>query len=230
MLVEEGLCESIEICFLIVGHTHASIDQYFSIISRAIRKAKFIGSVEALLELIKIAHLKSWKQPAIVREIKVYYNIIEAFSPYVNSDIHYYSVPHNFLITKSFGGLAITQYKLFSFNRYWLPPPPDDIDGIDSFEKAIVKSISIPQRLGVVNGFDDVLAEFNVHNNSSSGITSSSHKSVMEQVFEDNTSITDLENLILFKKMVPFLQNVCVESVFQQELRMEKESKGIQCE
>jgi hypothetical protein len=37
---------------LIVGHTHASIDQYFSVLAREIYKSNFIGSpifLEALL-------------------------------------------------------------------------------------------------------------------------------------------------------------------------------------
>jgi len=44
LLIEGYNFDEIEIAFLIVGHTHASIDHYFSVISRAIKKATFIGT------------------------------------------------------------------------------------------------------------------------------------------------------------------------------------------
>ena len=40
--METGLLDEIYINFLIVGHTHISIDQYFSVLSRAINRAEFI--------------------------------------------------------------------------------------------------------------------------------------------------------------------------------------------
>lgn len=52
LLVQEKYFTKVEIFFLIVGHTHASIDQYFSVLSREILKTNFIGSplsLEALL-------------------------------------------------------------------------------------------------------------------------------------------------------------------------------------
>ena len=42
LLVETGLLDEIYVNFLIVGHTHISIDQYFSVLSRAINRAEFI--------------------------------------------------------------------------------------------------------------------------------------------------------------------------------------------
>ena len=44
--------------FLIVGHTHASIDQYFSVIAKAIRNSHFIGTPVALMELIRRCNLQ----------------------------------------------------------------------------------------------------------------------------------------------------------------------------
>ena len=35
-LVENGYFDVLEVNFLIVGHTHSSIDQYFSVLSKAI--------------------------------------------------------------------------------------------------------------------------------------------------------------------------------------------------
>ena len=37
VLIELGYFEGIDINFLIVGHTHSSIDQYFSVLSKSIK-------------------------------------------------------------------------------------------------------------------------------------------------------------------------------------------------
>jgi hypothetical protein len=42
-LVELGYFDAIDTNLLIVGHTHSSIDQYFSVLSKAIKSAEFIG-------------------------------------------------------------------------------------------------------------------------------------------------------------------------------------------
>ena len=62
LLIELFAFDEVEIAFLIVGHTHASIDQYFSVIAKAIRRTHFIGTPVALLELIRRCHNASWHQ------------------------------------------------------------------------------------------------------------------------------------------------------------------------
>lgn len=52
MFVQEKVFKKVELFFLIVGHTHASIDQYFSVLSRLILKTNFIGSPLALENLL----------------------------------------------------------------------------------------------------------------------------------------------------------------------------------
>jgi hypothetical protein len=80
VLIESWSFDEIEIAFLIVGHTHASIDQYFSVISKAKKKTVFIGTPMAFLELIRRCHDASWQQ----RAIKVYYDMKSFFAPYIN--------------------------------------------------------------------------------------------------------------------------------------------------
>ena len=84
MLIELYIFDEVEISFLIVGHTHSSIDQYFSVISKSIRKAKFIGSPLALMNLVRETHYLTWTTDPIVREISVYYDMIKFFEPYRN--------------------------------------------------------------------------------------------------------------------------------------------------
>ena len=51
LLVELDYFDKITMAFLIVGHTHASIDQYFSCLRKRIRRATFIASPPALHHL-----------------------------------------------------------------------------------------------------------------------------------------------------------------------------------
>lgn len=44
LLVEEGHFTQICVNFLIVGHTHSSIDQFFSVLSRKIKAQRFVGT------------------------------------------------------------------------------------------------------------------------------------------------------------------------------------------
>ena len=40
-LIERGYYDEIEVFFLIVGHTHNKLDQWFSVLSKAIKGAHF---------------------------------------------------------------------------------------------------------------------------------------------------------------------------------------------
>jgi hypothetical protein len=53
MLVKQELLDEIEVHFLIVGHTHTTIDQYFGVISKLIRRTSFIGTPLALEHLLR---------------------------------------------------------------------------------------------------------------------------------------------------------------------------------
>jgi len=89
LLVETFAFNTIYISFLIVGHTHSSIDQYFGVLTGAIKNTQYIASPLSLLELLKIAHNneKIDRRPAIARQIIVYYNFKEAITPYLNKQI-----------------------------------------------------------------------------------------------------------------------------------------------
>jgi hypothetical protein len=41
--VQSGVFDELQMSFLIVGHTHCPLDQYFSVLSKAIDDALFIG-------------------------------------------------------------------------------------------------------------------------------------------------------------------------------------------
>jgi hypothetical protein len=110
LLVEEDYFKKIEVFFLIVGHTHASIDQYFSVLARDIYKSEFIGSPLALAALLareKFPHNfsgNSWSgerdykvKPLLVRKIQVVYDMKSELHPHINHNIYYYPVPHRYI-------------------------------------------------------------------------------------------------------------------------------------
>lgn len=128
--------KKIEVFFLIVGHTHASIDQYFSRLARAIFKQLFIGSplsVEYLLTNIESKCSlsgRAWElggeiaqKPLLVRKISVVYDMKSVMDPLINSTLKYYPLPHQFLFEK-WNGISTMQYKMFSTHSEFLPRRP----------------------------------------------------------------------------------------------------------
>ena len=122
-LVELGYFDAIDINFLIVGHTHTRIDQYFRVLSKAIKSAEFIGSPISLQALCSHAH-KDRARPSVNRQLDVCYNIVDALKPYINKKIKFFQVPHCFSFRRR-GNKCIMFYKLFSSHDKWLPVEPD---------------------------------------------------------------------------------------------------------
>ena len=140
LLVQEGHFTKIEVFFLIVGHTHASIDQYFSVISRQIYWCNFLGSPLALEQLLsrESFDMFSWSRaktkvsvkakPLLVRKISVVYNMNQALAPLINNTIKYYPIPHRFVFEMYYGVCAM-QYSMFSTHKVLLPVRPAHISG-----------------------------------------------------------------------------------------------------
>jgi len=77
-----------QINFLVVGHTHCPLDQYFSVLSKAILKAIFIASPEALMELFDTAHKieVADQRPVINRIIYAVWDWVQMYAPFINSE------------------------------------------------------------------------------------------------------------------------------------------------
>ena len=112
-LIEECYFDKIEVFYLIVGHTHNILDQWFSVLSKAIRAADFIGSVLALHALYKIAHdeTEKGKRPSDCYQLTTYRDYRSYYNPVRNESIHNYLLPHRtkFELDKLFG-TAYYQY------------------------------------------------------------------------------------------------------------------------
>jgi hypothetical protein len=122
-LVEKFFFEEIHCNFLVVGHTHCSVDQYFGVCTKIINRQRWIGSPLSFQNLLLTAHQDPKRHPTVNRQIYVIYDFRAYFKPIINK-ITWCQVPHCFKFTR-YLGKAIMQYKLFSPNMIWLPEAPD---------------------------------------------------------------------------------------------------------
>ena len=88
--------------FLMVGHTHEDIDQFFSVISTWLKKIETIcPDPLSLGNAIKAAFENSKKLRSQTPEV-FHVRALENFdydtfyAPYLNKTLHYYSKPHQF--------------------------------------------------------------------------------------------------------------------------------------
>lgn len=121
-LVEKVIFDEIHCNFLVVGHTHCSVDQYFGVCTKIIINQRWIGSPLSFQNLLKTAHSDVTRRPTVNRQIYVIYDFRNYFKPIINK-IGWCQVPHCFKFTR-YLGKAIMQYKMFSPNQFWLPEKP----------------------------------------------------------------------------------------------------------
>ena len=130
-LIEVGTVQEVNINFLIVGHTHSNLDQYFSVYSKKIKRSDFIGSVPALHELYKTAHSGKYEylrpRPHEHEQLRFVHDWVGYFAPIINTKLKWYKVPHRFKI-RAVHGRAICQYSVFTpmdrSEPKWLPFQP----------------------------------------------------------------------------------------------------------
>lgn len=84
MLVESRKFDEVYMNYLIVGHTHSSIDQFFSTLSKVIKNADFIASPLALEALLKEA---AKGRIGVLKQISVQYDFPLTIAPFLNQDI-----------------------------------------------------------------------------------------------------------------------------------------------
>ena len=136
LLVELGYFEKITVGFLIVGHTHASIDQYFSCLRKLIRRASFIASPLALQHLFSLdncasesakSRLRSQYRPPL-RQVQIPFvrDYTTALAPYKSKLIKHFGIPYQWQFFMHLGK-CICQYMQFSTSPEWLPPIADYI-------------------------------------------------------------------------------------------------------
>ena len=71
VLVEMQVLSQVEIHFLIVGHTHTTIDQYFSALNSGIDQTCFVGTPLAMRYLLEHVHGIQSRRPVVAVAIEV---------------------------------------------------------------------------------------------------------------------------------------------------------------
>ena len=131
--MEKRYFDEIQVNFLIVGHTHGPIDQYFSTRSKIRKSTHFIGSPLSLQNLFHD------HQCLVSRVITVLHDWKAWLKPVINKKLKYHSIPHVFIFKlEPIFNRAICQFKQFSLESLpWLPIPPPAISFTNEVEKDI---------------------------------------------------------------------------------------------
>jgi len=126
MMIETYEFDKIRVNFLVVGHTHSSIDQFFSVLRKLIEKGHFIGSPLSLINLVMKDREFEDYGVRVMRQLTTIYEVFNVFAWFiVNPTVHFLNIPYCFEISRwSSTGVAIMQYKLFTPHTQWLPVAP----------------------------------------------------------------------------------------------------------
>lgn len=227
LLVEMGYFKSITVGFLIIGHTHASIDQYFSCLRGIIRRANFIASPLALQHLFSLDAIntspkkKKYRPPLDQIQLHYLHDYVSFFEPYRNKDIRGYGVPYQFRFT-SVLGKAVCQYKQFSDSSEWLPKPP--VMQNSSLEELFKRNLSIIEdhlSLTTSSGNERFMHHLGlVHSGPTYNATN-----VMENMVNNTHKIRDKVSDL--QKALPILKKLVSDGIHEQEMRRVDEEVGI---
>ena len=118
-LVERNVFHTIKVSYLIVGHTHEDIDQYFSCISRYIRKwLKSLLSIGCLLQALNSCFKTPGCIPKCVEQVKYCYDT-KPLLQFVDQQFRRFDLDektndkvHYFVMKRNSTGKATMQYKL----------------------------------------------------------------------------------------------------------------------
>ena len=159
-LIEMFYLDEIHCNFLVVGHTHCSVDQYFGVCTKCIKKQHWIGSPMSFQSLLKTAHNDPKRRPTVNRQIVVIFDFRHYFASIINK-IGWCQVPHCFKFTR-YLGKAIMQYKMFSPNQFWLPEAPD-ILGPDDLTIHSILNINL-NKFCIIGQELELHQDLNIHN------------------------------------------------------------------
>ena len=224
-MVEGGYFEEITIGFLLVGHTHASIDQYFSCLRHRIREAMFIASPLALQYLFSLLNSATssrnkskkssiYRPPLAQVQIVIVRDYKSAFAPYCNPLITKYGVPYNFRLN-IVAGKCCLQYKQYDDEKLpWLPIAPlRPIQSLDQMFQCQISDIQDNLSLETDQGSERLLAHYKVPS------------SLLSNTLIRETSI--LDSITDMNFMLPLLIRNQKKAAVEQEKRHADEANGV---
>lgn len=230
LLVELGYFDKVTVGFLIIGHTHASIDQYFSCLKNLIRNAAFISSPLALQHLFSLeplyakANKKKQKFRPPIKQIQLLFvhDYDSFFEPYMNNDISGYGTPYQFQFYNILGK-AVCQYKQFSDRGLeWLPVAPKMGNRtIEQLYKENVTLITDRLSLASLEGRHAFMEHVGIKEYSNNN-----NSSVADDLVENKNGVRDKASAL--QKAFPILRDaISVKGLREQEMRRVDEAQGI---
>jgi hypothetical protein len=130
-LVKRGVFLKVKLGFLMVGHTHEDIDQFFSVIAKHLRKIDVICADQpSLFKAIEEA-FAHWKDRPVVKTFSAtsMFDYVEWYGQLIDPELHYFQEPHVFRIKKFRDPNAVNadevvtllHYKMWVESAVWLP-------------------------------------------------------------------------------------------------------------
>ena len=141
-LVSKGVFAEAYIGFLMVGHTHEDIDQFFSIISAHLRKLETIcPDFQSLETEIANSFLQSKKNKSQLPNIRrlcavEIFDYDRYYLPHINAMLAHHSIPHQFRFQK-IGTVVLCHYKMWSVDVEWLPLAVSPENGTDQLSPSL---------------------------------------------------------------------------------------------
>lgn len=126
-LVKENIFWKVKVGFLMVGHTHEDIDQFFSVISKHLKKMHIVcPDQQSLLKEIPRAFDKDKDKPIVcILAATDLLDYVKYYDDFIDPEISYHQEPHQYRI-KTFqaqqGNLVVlVHYKMWCHSKNWLP-------------------------------------------------------------------------------------------------------------
>jgi len=197
ILIELCYFTVIQINFLIVGHTHCSVDRMFGLFSDVIGASIFIASPHSLRQLL----MNSIKDRQVFnKEIISVYDWKSFLQPYINSKIKYYGIPHNFRISRYYHK-AVFQYRLYSTDE-WLPAKPwKDAKTMEELSHLELSDVHLMQFF-VVGGENNLLRTIGADSNGTTALVTDPNRLKVINTFAEHKSLlTELESNAIHQQL-----------------------------
>jgi hypothetical protein len=132
-LVRLGIFEKIKVGFLMVGHTHEDIDQFFSVIAAHLKMPNVIcPDLETFIAELQKAFKKAKHKPEVVQlHARSIFDYKSLYDPCIDTAIAYHQEPHQFKIKQHFTSTdchVLVHYKNWSHSTCWLPADKNNKD------------------------------------------------------------------------------------------------------
>ena len=156
-LVEKDVFEELYAGFLMVGHTHEDIDQFFSIIAKHLSKWETIcPDIESLKQEI----LKAFATEKLASECPKIFEIhapevfdcTTFYQNHINQKLAQHTIPHQYRF-KKFDGTVLCHYKMWAAYHIWLPANGEtNMRSIPSAEHDVTEDAEVGKKRKLVRG------------------------------------------------------------------------------